>query len=249
MKDKLLAIVLVALVVWLVMGWFEQEQSAAPTPQPAPKAKPAPKCPDSRCPVRPRWDDLIGASIGGRLAPDGEPIQIDYPGARHLANKGGSDGSGLCVFTSGSMAGDWAGLAYMYGFRDWMTQYPGGGWPDKLDKMLAAYCAEKGVPVPDYVQIRGLDLPLVQQALAAGHMVCSTYYRSPTGRYGGAPISHMVNVVHGRKGLYGILDNNYPGAEAIEYLTDQEYTRASGGKSAWLVIFLRNGPPPIPRNQ
>jgi hypothetical protein len=112
--------------------------------------------------------------------------------------------------------------------------------------MLARLCQERGVEVPAYLNVEAAPVELIDRALAAGHMVCCTYSRSPSGRYGGAPIAHMLNVVHGANGHYGILDNNFPGVDKVEWLSAAEFRSV---RPAWVVIFpTRPGPPPPPLN-
>lgn len=185
----------------------------------------------------------LTAVVGGRLDPDGKPIQIDLPGSMHLRNKGGRDGAGLCVFTSCDMAGLWAHITACIGLRDYMTAYPGGGWPAKVDQYLRKRCAELKIPVPRYIHVQKTDLEIVRRALATNRMICNTYYVSPTGRYGGGHIAHMTNTVHALGKWFGVLDNNYIGENAIEYMTEAEYTRTVG-RDAWFIIFLDHGPPP-----
>ena len=212
-----------------------------PAPPPAPPIKPPePKRPAPRKP----WGLSIQATVGGRLAPNGEPIQIDLPGEQHLRNKGGSDGAGLCVFTSIDHAARWHGEDSLVGFRDWMTKHPGGSWPEKTDKMIQKICQERGKTAPPYLNVSGADIDLIEKALAAGHLVANTYAISPTGRYGGARIAHMVNTVHAKNGQFGVLDNNHPGADRIEWMSREEYQRTEPN---WVVILLRHGPPPPPR--
>lgn len=187
--------------------------------------------------------------VGGPRHPNGAEVDVDLPANRHLRNKEGRDRAGLCVFTSIDMAADWANETALIGFRDWMTKYPGGGWPEKVDKMVAAICAERGVPVPPYLQFTDGDINIVAEAVNKGYMVSVTYGRSPTGRYGGKLIYHMVNCVAARAGsakLWAILDNNYPGT--IEWMTEAEFSRAySAGGTGWCVVLLKPGPPPPPR--
>src|SRR4051812_23148361 len=110
------------------------------------------QCPDGKCSVPPQAPWVAKAVVAGNVAPDGTEIQIDLPAERHLKNKGGSDGSGLCVFTSIQHSADWQSVLPLQDFRDWMTRRPGGGYPQKVEKMIDALCKEKGVPVPDYLQ-------------------------------------------------------------------------------------------------
>lgn len=192
------------------------------------------------------------ATIGGKLAPDGKSeIAIDLPGSQHLKNVGGSDGAGLCVFTSISHAARWSRVELLENFRDWMRKYPGGGWPEKVDTMIGKIAKEKGVPPPLYMQVQGgrEKLDLLRAALASNRMVCVTYSFSPTGRYGGKRIAHMVNLVHLDDKYACILDNNYPGENAYEWISVDQFVQTfTGGKSGWAVILIDAGPPPLPWN-
>jgi hypothetical protein len=190
------------------------------------------------------------AVVGGPIHPDGTEVDCDLPVERHQKNLGGSDGAGLCVFTSLGMAADWCSEAALVDFRDWMRRHPGGGYPEKVTRMIRQLCQERGVPEPRYLQLQGDDVETLAKAVRQGHLACVTYSRSPTGRYGGQRIAHMVNCVAARAGPnkhWAILDNNYPGS--IEWMSEAEfrasYTGLGGG---WAVVLLREGPPPVPRN-
>jgi len=193
---------------------------------------------------------LIGATLGGTTAPDGTEIQIDLPKSQHLQNMGGSDGKGLCVFTSISHSARWSRVELLENFRDYMTKYPGGGYPDKVTQYIKKIAQEKGQPVPNYVQIQGKQETLDTLKLALKNNLCPsvTYGFSPTGRYRGQRIAHMVTLLHLDDKNACILDNNYPGT--YEWLTVDEFYRtftAMGG-SGWAVILLDAGPPPLPWN-
>lgn len=188
------------------------------------------------------------AKVGGVLAPDGKTaLYIDLPASQHLRNKGGTDGAGLCVFTSAEHSMRWAGMP-LDGFRDWMAQnHRGGGWPEKLTSMLRAYCLQKGVSEPDYFQVLDGDLEILKAACKNGRMPCVTYAFSPTGRYRGR-IAHMVNIVHCDDNWVCVLDNNFPGVNNYEWMTPAEFRRVFTTGGPWAVIFLHHGPPPPPRN-
>lgn len=198
----------------------------------------------------------MGAKVGGPVAPDGTTeIHCDLPGSQHLQNKGGSDGAGLCVFTSVDHSARWQNVPALVGFRDYMTRYPGGGWPEKLAKYIKKICAERKLPEPKYVQIENSrDLEPLKLACKTGRMVAVTYERSPTGRYGGSKIAHMVSMPHCGPGLGGgqewvaILDNNYPGTERYEWMSPEEFLRVCNPRGFWAVILLDGPPPPPPSN-
>jgi hypothetical protein len=196
-----------------------------------------------------------GASVGGPIAPDGSEIQVDLPGELHRKNSGGmgpggpGTGSGLCVFTSIEHAAIWQNVTQLNGFQKWMTSKPGGGYPEKVDKMIAEFCAERKLPVPKYLQVQGNDLEILKLALNTGRMPGITYSYSPSGRYGGQRIAHMVNLVHGDGKNWCVLDNNFPGADKYEWMNTQEFVRAYTAGEGWSVILLSPPPPPSPRNR
>jgi hypothetical protein len=202
---------------------------------------------------------VFGASVNGDQTPDGKPASVILPQGQRLHNTGGmgpggpGTGAGLCVFTSLEHAGRWQNIEALRGLQQWMTHKPGGGYPQKVDAMIAAYCKEKGLPVPDYIQITDGDEEILKQALKTRRMVCITYCYSPSGRYGGARIAHMVNAVNAPKpgtkaGWWGILDNNYE--KQIEWLTDAEFQGPFlQGGGGWAVVFLGPPPPVAPRNK
>lgn len=195
-----------------------------------------------------------GGTLGGSICPDGVTrVQVDLPENLRLRNKSGRDGAGLCVFTSLEMAAEWNNIVQLFGFRDYMTQFRGGGWPEKVDDYIGKLCSKRGLVKPEYIQVISSDLEILRVALACGRMVSVTYSVSATGRYGGRRIAHMVNLVHAGpgqapdgRGWYGILDNNY--TDKHEWLSEKEFVRTAcypGGKY-WAVIFLNPSPPPNP---
>lgn len=192
---------------------------------------------------------LAESRIGGNIAPDGEEIGCDLPLHLRVKNRGGSDGAGLCVFASLKHSAVWQHVIPLESIFEWMWNKPGGGWPEKVDTVIKQICSEKNAPVPAYVNYTGKDLELLRVALANGHMPGVTYYYSPSGRYSGQRISHMVSLVHLRGNWVGILDNNFPGEiEWIDVETFKNVCTGGAGKNFWAVIFLQPGPPPVPRN-
>jgi hypothetical protein len=116
--------------------------------------------------------------------------------------------------------------------------------------MVAQIAAKKGAPVPDYLQSEGMDLELLKAACQAGRMPGVTYSFSPSGRYNGQRIAHMVNLVYADDKWFVVLDNNYPCTEAkpnmYEWLTPAEFKRVYA--PGWCVILLDSAPPPPPHN-
>lgn len=182
------------------------------------------------------------SQVGGRNSPDNtEQLQIDLPAAEHMKNIGGRDGSGLCVFTSVEHSGRWQNVEQLTGFQLKMKKEDGGGWPEKVDKMILKYA-----PGTTYLQYSGDDPSLLKLALKTGRMPAVTYGYSP--RYGGTGrIAHMVNLVHLSQKWAAILDNNFPGDDKYEWMTPVEFTRRwKLGGGGWAVFLLSPPPPPPP---
>lgn len=193
-------------------------------------------------------DGLTGWSLGGPVAPDGTPVQCLLDPSLHMRNTGGmgvrgpGTGSGLCVFTSCELAGRWHNIPELDGFQRWMMSRPGGGDPRKLDAMLKAFCAQKGVEVPRYIQIEGSrDLEILRLACRTGRYPCIRVVALPGYR---GHIDHMVNLaLAGAPGRpWACQDNNEPGRWS--HLTEAEFQKAYGN---WAVIFLAPGQPPAPK--
>ena len=201
-------------------------------------------CPGGKCPTG--YGD-VGASVGGFTTPGGKDAACPLPREFHLQNRGGSDGAGLCVFCSIQHAAQWASVPELEDFFRWMWNKPGGGYPSKVDKMIAQKCREQNKPVPAYIQVEGKDLSPLILASKTGRMSSITYGWSPTGRYNGRRIPHMVSLVHADGEWFGILDNNYPGT--IEWMNQSEFKKSyfeGGNGNGWAVILLEPGPPPPP---
>jgi len=212
-------------------------------------------------PPLPAQESAPEASVGGPELPGGGRIACELPGELHRRNIGSPppNGPGCCVFTSIHHAALWQGLPAVAEMPKWMVAsgIPGGGYPAKVRTLIERVCKERAMPVPAYIQVEDSDLEIVKAACRSGRMVCSTYGISPTKRYGGQPINHMVNTVHADEGLFVVLDNNYPGANAYEHMTPADWLRAyrtvagPTGRAidngqGWSVIFLGPPPPPLP---
>lgn len=165
---------------------------------------------------------------------------VDIPVQQHIRNVGGSDGAGLCVFTSVELAARWQNVATLHGFQKWMTQRPGGGWPEKLDDMIAQYT---GGLFTDYLQHTGGDVAFLDACMQTGRSVAVTY----NGRddfYGRArTIAHMVNLAYLDQNVACIIDNNRP--EVWVWMTRAEFvSRWSPRRDGWAVVLLGSPPPP-----
>jgi len=187
----------------------------------------------------------FGASVGGPVSPEGTPAQVALPVAMHMKNVGGSDGAGLCVFTSIEMDARWQNVPELDGLQSYMRRRPGGGYPAKVDSVLKAFCAGKGVPVPPYVQVESKDLEILRLAMKTGRPCAITQGYLPGYR---GRIAHMVCLAHaGKPGeSWAILDNNYPGRWA--WMSEAEFLKSyAAWGNGWAVILLNPGPPPEPK--
>jgi hypothetical protein len=187
-----------------------------------------------------------GAKVGGPVI-DGTEIQVDLPGSHHRKNTA-SKGLGLCVFTSIHHAADWQGIDALLEMPRWMIArgIPGGGYPAKVQQLIPRLAQERGLATPEFVQAEHYDYELLKTALQSGRLACVTYSKSPTGRYGGGRISHMVNAAHADNQRVAILDNNYVGEQSYEWMTPEEARRA--GVLEWMIVFTDAPPPPPPHN-
>lgn len=195
----------------------------------------------------PPHSDLRGAAIAGNVGPDGTTeVHCDLPGEFHRKNIS-SRGQGCCVQTSLGHSARWQNVPALIDFQKWVQEkgLSGGAHPGLVDERIPKCCKDRGFPVVEYLQVEGDDIEILKAACAAGRMPGVTYSRSPTGRYGGARISHMVSLVHADDNWFVILDNNYPGDKQYEWLTPDEFKKTYA--PGWAVILLPPGPPPPPR--
>jgi hypothetical protein len=192
----------------------------------------------------------VQGQVGGRTAPDGTEILCDLPGSEHCRNIT-SRGQGCCVQTSLNHSARWQNIPALVDFHRWVQSkgLPGGAYPGAIDQRIPACCKDRGFPVVPYIQVEGSDLEILKLACKTGRMPGVTYSYSPTGRYGGQRISHMVSLAHADDHWFAVLDNNYPGDENFEWLSPEEFlkTYAPGGRG-WAVILLPPGPPMPPCN-
>lgn len=249
MNPRLIGILLIAGA--LALGYYSADETPKPTPVAPPNPKPEPKpCPGPR-----PWGDLqcapvgvpFAANVGGPVHADGTEIACHLPDALHQKNTGGSDGAGLCVYASARHSGRYQGDPLFEKIFDWMRKHPGGSYPSKFKRTLEQCARETGLPIPEYIQIENNDLEILKAACKAGLMPGVTYSFSPTGRYGGRRISHMVSLPHADDRHFVVLDNNY--VHSYEWLTPQEFLRTyAGGGRGWAIILLTPPPPPPPRS-
>lgn len=191
-------------------------------------------------------------SLGGQVGPDGKTeVVIDLPVDQRMRNIGSKrDGLGMCVSTSMTHAARWHNMREWLTFRDWCAEFPGGGYPSKMDKQVREFAKEKGIPCPMFLQYEGTDPTIIEEALAAGLCVSNTYCGRDGVRYSGH-ISHMVNTVYlsRKNNLAAIMDNNGK-AEDLIWMSFDEYVErwTDGGRGGWVFLWLVAPPPPPPCN-
>lgn len=220
-------------------------------------SKAEPKKPDPDTPKKPllpilprreATEDVVGAiTVGGPTGPGGVEVQCDLPLSLRTKNVGGSDGAGLCVFTSIGHAARWQGEPVLRDFQQFMRSRPGGSWPEKTDKMIEAISREKGREVK-YLQYEGKDPAILEAALKTGRMPGVTYDgRDP--HYRGR-IAHMVNLVYLDAATAAILDNNFVGENELVWMSRAEFLSrwTGGGGNGWAVVILDDAPAPVPTN-
>lgn len=186
----------------------------------------------------------------------------DLPVSQQHKNTGGSDGNGLCVYTSAWHACLWQSVTDLYGLRKYMESHQGGSYPKKFDEDVAAFCKSKGIEIPGYVQHTGGDEAFLRLALKTGRMVCITYCGvDGSESYGKQVVPHMVNLVYLSKDYGAILDNNFIGR--LLWMTHDEllarwngvrpdgkpYLVSDGRKQfpiggGWAIAFLNSPPAP-----
>jgi len=192
----------------------------------------------------------LAATVAGNRAPDGTEIQCDLPAELHRRNTT-SRGEGCCVWTSIHHAAVWQNVREYQEAPRWIQQHGirGGAYPGAVAKYLPQMARQRGAEEPSaFLNYEGNDIELLKLACRTGRMPAVTYTYSPTGRYRGK-IAHMVNLVHADDRYFAVLDNNFPGADQIEWMTPEEFRRSwTGFGQGWAVILLAPPPPPVPHN-
>ncbi len=180
-------------------------------------------------------------TVGGPVGPDGKTeVTCDLPVAERMRNTGGRDGAGLCVFTSIQNAARYQNEARLVNLQSDMRKEAGGGYPTKVDAMIAKY--GKGAT---YLQYEGKEPAVLKAALASGRMPCVTY-NGHDPHYAGT-IAHMVNLIHLDEQWAVVLDNNFVGAQELVWLSPQDfYRRWRGNGGGWAVVLLMPPLPPVP---
>lgn len=208
--------------------------------------------------------DAVGTlSVGGPTSPDGKTeVTCDLPVELRQKNIGGTDGAGLCVFTSIEHAARFQNEQRLWNFQKDMSHERGGGYPQKVDAMIAkygtSYALANGVPCSKhdpgaiatharYVQFEGGDPSILKAAIATGRMPGVTY-NGHDPHYRGT-IAHMVSLIYLDDAQACILDNNFINADSLVWMSYQDFlARWKGNSGGWAVVLLAPPPPPPPKN-
>ena len=184
----------------------------------------------------------VGSFSSGDTGPNGEQPTTDLVKSLRQKNVGGRDGAGLCVFTSIAHAARYQNEPRLKEFQTQMRKEPGGGWPEKVDAMIAKY--GKGSA---YVQHTGGDAEFLEAGLKTGRMAWLTYAGFDPNYGMRAGIDPMVNCIYLDEKTGAILDNNF--IEKPLFMSRDELLsrwRARGG--GWAGFLLAARPMPVPKN-
>lgn len=240
------SVVTTILVLILLAAWNFYHKPATPDNRPIVIQPTAPSKESGRRLIRPR-DDFETITVGGPIAPDGKTeVACDLPVSQRQHNTGGRDGAGLCVFTSIEHSARYQHVPQLENFQAYMTRYPGGGYPGKVDTYIAKLCKEKNLGKPVYLQYEGKDPAILKAAIASGRMPAVTYDGHDP-HYRGS-IAHMVSLIALTETWACILDNNFIGDNELVWMSPAEFLQRWRGHGGWAVILLAPPPPPVPRN-
>ena len=146
MKRVLIALASIAVVLAPSVSALEPADSRStfvqwPDAEVRRRAEPPPACRCVDCDCQPDCCcEPFGAAItlGGPTGPDGKTeVTCDLPVSERQRNTGGRDGAGLCVFTSVQNAARYQNETRLVNFQADMKKEPGGGYPAKVDTMIA----------------------------------------------------------------------------------------------------------------
>ena len=187
---------------------------------------------------------LANPVVLGPVGPDGKTeVEAPLPANLKEKNVGGTDGAGLCVFDSITYCAVYQNERLLIELFHHMQHEPGGGYPEKVDQMIAKY--GKGT---QYIQDTTGDYELLKLAIRTGRP-CGVTYDGHDPHYGNQTIAHMVQLVYADDRFACISDNNFPADDQYVWMTAQEFqTRWKGNGGGWSVILLHPAPPPVPHN-
>lgn len=166
------------------------------------------------------WAAIGQAEYSGRepVFRDGTQMSAPVKVEDHQQNTGGSDGAGLCVIASITMAGRSLGIEEVESLWEQAKKEPGGYWPEKFDKLVKRVC-----PDLRYAHVVGADYETLKRLSDEGIGFGITM---DTGElYGYKSIEHMVYGGHFDDRLACFIDNNNPGF--YTWVSKDEWKRRS----------------------
>src|SRR5579875_324838 len=251
----LLALLLGGALLWWYHDYQERtrrEPTPSPPANPKPKPKPEPKKPHRPCPGPgpcPLDDKEAGGRPveGGPISPDGTvEVVCDLPATERKKNIA-SKGLGCCVFRSIDYAARWQQVPQLYDLPEQLVRagIPGGGYPAKVDEVLARFG-----PGVAYLQDTSGDADVLEAILRTGRLPCVTYNGHDCHYAGG--IAHMVCLPYfdRQTGWACISDNNFPGENQLVWMSPEEFLKRwkGGGGGGSVFALLAPPPPPPPHN-
>lgn len=202
--------------------------------------------PEKRKPILPWRDTGDARFLEGDVGPGGQEVMTDLPKEFRKKNIE-SKGLGCCVFRSADHAAYYQQIPELYRMPEWMKErgIEGGGYPSKVDKLIAQICKERGVPTIPYIQHEGGDPAFLDRAMQTGRMICVTYDGHDP-RYGmNTSIAHMVNLVYLDDKYAAIFDNNF--VENPLFMSRDDFIkRWKGNNGGWAFVLLASPPPQPP---
>lgn len=178
---------------------------------------------------------------------NGARADAPVPPTLHEKNEGGSDGKGLCVYTSMLINGRYQQVPDLTSgkgsdYWKWIKSRPGGSYPEKWAKDMAEYERRFGRKLP-YSSYVGTDPAVLERVSKAGVPMGATMN---TGlQYNWQKIAHMISLISFKVGGFAcVVDNNFPGA--YSWMSDKEFMRRQDGGKVWAMWWLRPAPPPAP---
>lgn len=174
--------------------------------------------------------------MGGLSSPDGKTQSVLYGYDGSWPKNIASGGLGCCVFRALSYAARLQAVPALTGLPEKMVRdrVPGGGYPDKVDQLIARY--GDGA---HYFQDTDKDFDILELLIRSQRLPCVDYNgHDPHYRQA---IAHCVNVCAYDKAndWVAILDNNYPGNDQIVWMGREQFARRWGG---WLYGLLAATP-------
>jgi len=175
---------------------------------------------------------------------DGTDVDCDLPKVLRVRNTVGTDGLGLCVWASTEMMARYLGCRELVGVFRQMQGEPGGGWPERVDRVMKQRAP--GIKYRQFLGNANDGLAFIQAGINSRRPVCVTYGYGEL--YNMQTIAHMVMCVGMNRRWTAILDNNDP--EHIWWMETGEFAKRfvhpHGQGWAWYV--MTPPPPPVPRN-